>query len=386
MNQELERAILFHLQSAWRLQNYQIFDDQLKAPIIQLSDHESALGQWDGRRRVISIQRAFVQRVSWLEVIEVLKHEMAHQFVQEVLKRVEPSHGPIFREVCRARGIRGGASATIQDDPVAERLLRRINKLLALAQSDNAHEAERAAERAQALLLEHHISLGRDEEAGAQLNSSRDELSDLDTLNVCQLGPVRARRYQYEYALLNLLSEHFFISILSTSGFCVKTGKPGRAIEACGRPEDLEIASYVHDFVNNHLDLAWRAHRAQTRAKGLRARLSFSLGLVSGFREKLTRAQQERDASQGDQSKQSKQSKQGNQNSQEHALMMISKSRAARLTALRYSHVSRGSNNDWSPSREYHEGFTQGRALNLNRGVKDERASSGAPHRLTYDG
>ena len=44
----------------------------------------------------------------WQVVIEVLRHEMAHQYVDEVLRiHDESAHGPAFRKVCAERSIDG---------------------------------------------------------------------------------------------------------------------------------------------------------------------------------------------------------------------------------------------------------------------------------------
>jgi len=76
-----------------------------------------------------------------------LKHEMAHQFVHEVLGEQEAPHGPAFRATCARLGIDQRAGGLPQPAQSADqrRLLERVHKLLALAQSDNQHEAEAAA-------------------------------------------------------------------------------------------------------------------------------------------------------------------------------------------------------------------------------------------------
>lgn len=360
MNQSLERDVLFHIQSAWLNLNYQIFSDQLKQPSFKLIDGESLLGQWDGQHRVISLQRTLIMASPWLQVLEVLKHEMAHQYVQEVCQVFdEPPHGPTFQRICRERGIESAASGELIKDPHVERLLSRVNKLLALAQSDNLHEAEQAAQRAQALLTQHHI----------KLESQVDDDDLFKRMSFCQLGQPKGRHYQYEYALINLLSDHFFVSCIWVSSLWIdhskgKGGeiKEGRVVEACGRHEDLEIASYVYDFVLNHLDIAWRSYRATHKAKGLRKRLSFSLGLVRGFTAKLSESKPE--------------------SKEDRALVQVSQHRAQRYLERRYQHTQRRNVGGWTPSSDYRSGFEEGHALNLRRGVHDSGNSESGTRRL----
>ena len=351
MNQSLERDVLFHLQAAWRDLNYQIFDDQLERPMVQLIDHERTLGLWDSAKRVISLQRTLVMDSPWLEVLEVLKHEMAHQYVDEICRvHHEPPHGPTFKRVCRERGICGAASGEVTVDPQVERLLSRINKLLALAQSDNIHEAEQAAKRAQALLTQHHLKL-----------ASREDYSPLEGMRFCQLGQPKGRHYQYEYSLINLLSKHFFVSCVWVGGVSISTSKDGkikkgRVVEACGRPEDLEVASYVYDFVLNHLKIAWDAYRKAHKVSGLRQRLSFSLGLVRGFASKLDEVVPE--------------------SSGERALIQLSQQHAHKFLGLRYPHTRQRQVGGWSPSDDYHSGFETGQSLRLRRGVSQSSSNT----------
>ena len=71
-------------------------------------------------------------------LVEVLKHEMAHQFVDEVLGvHDEPDHGPVFRQVCDERGIDARAAGAPDADRARDHVLDRIAKLLALAGSPN---------------------------------------------------------------------------------------------------------------------------------------------------------------------------------------------------------------------------------------------------------
>src|SRR3954470_18843138 len=103
---ELERALVRELLAAWRQVNDAYFKDALRAPAIELVPSRAHLGRWMVATRTIEISRPLVLEQPWTVVVEVLKHEMAHQYVYEVLGEFsESAHGPAFREACRRLGI-----------------------------------------------------------------------------------------------------------------------------------------------------------------------------------------------------------------------------------------------------------------------------------------
>src|SRR6185312_6719677 len=156
----LEAALLRQLLGTWRTLNDSYFKGRLQAPTLALVDGAHKLGQWLAGERRIELQRAFVVDGAWGAVVEVLKHEMAHQFVSEALGDPDPTpHGPAFRAVCERHGIDASA-AGVPDaaaTPEADRIVSRVAKLLALAESPNVHEAELAMAEAQRLLLKHNL-------------------------------------------------------------------------------------------------------------------------------------------------------------------------------------------------------------------------------------
>lgn len=359
MSHTVEREILFHIREAWRHVNYQAFSSQMRAPMFELIDQQGILGRWCPTRRMISIQRQLVMTSPWLDVVEVLKHEMAHQYIHEICGNVdEGPHGPTFQEICRERGICAATSGKIEHSPEVERLLKKVEKLLSLAQSDNAHEAEVAAQRARELLARHHIALNQVDEESERW----DHLGS--SMNYMQLGEPKGRWYQYEYALVNLLTQHFFVSAVWVTAFDVKQLKSGRVAELCGRAEDLEIASYVYDFINTHLDFAWKTYRRQRGAKGIKTRLSFSLGLIQGFSTQLTREDTRLEP-------------------EERALVLKSSARAERFLEARHQHLRSRSSSGWSPSQDYFKGFEEGEQLRLRRGVHSQ-GQSHTPAQLSY--
>src|SRR5258706_12604080 len=112
LSAELERAAQRALRYAYDDANHTFFKKLLRPPIFAFTDAGARLGRWLGSERTLEISRPLLTQQSWGIVIEVLKHEMAHQFVDEVLGLGdEVAHGPAFRQVCEERGIDPSATA-----------------------------------------------------------------------------------------------------------------------------------------------------------------------------------------------------------------------------------------------------------------------------------
>jgi hypothetical protein len=159
---ELEAALVRELRRTYEKLNERRFAKKLKPAVLVLVDTERRVGQWLRNTRRLELSRKLVLEKPWLEVIGVLEHEMAHQFVDEVLAAShEPAHGPTFQRVCAERGIDAKATGELVAsdgvDSEDARALDRIRKLLALAGSDNQNEAEIAMRRAHELMLRHNI-------------------------------------------------------------------------------------------------------------------------------------------------------------------------------------------------------------------------------------
>src|SRR5262245_43037033 len=103
---ELEAALLRALWDHYDYENRARFRKQLRRPVMVLSDAASRLGRWVSATRTLEVSRALVLERPWLEVTSVLEHEMAHQYVDEVLGvHDETAHGETFRKVCAERAI-----------------------------------------------------------------------------------------------------------------------------------------------------------------------------------------------------------------------------------------------------------------------------------------
>lgn len=291
LSAELEAALVRELRGRYDWENLQRFGGRLAAPVIVLSDSVMHLGRWHGATRSLEISRTLVLARPWLEVVSVLEHEMAHQFVDEVLRvSGETAHGETFRRVCAERGIdaRAAGAATPAapaehthsapgGDPGADRILDRIRKLLALAGSPNQHEAEIAMRKAHELMLRHNI------EATAARNATRTERS----YEVRHLGDPRKRGTRVESEVAGLLSEFFFVKVIRVPVYLPQLARSGMVYEIAGTRPNVEMASHVHAFLLATAERLWNENRHDARVRNGRDRLAYQSGVVGGFREKL---------------------------------------------------------------------------------------------------
>jgi hypothetical protein len=284
---ELEAALLRELTSTYRDLNDGHFRGRLTAATITLSEAASRLGAWKRETRTIELSRALVLAEPWGVVVEVLKHEMAHQYVHEVLRIVdEPAHGPAFRELCERLGIDAAAvglpaAGAGGGDEAARRTLSRIAKLLALAESPNVHEAQAAMAEAQRLMLKHNL-----------------EVAPRSGYGFRHLGEPTGRLSPADRLLASLLGEHFFVEVIYVPVWRPREGKRGTVLEICGTPENLELAAYVFAFLQHTAERLWREYRRARKLRGNGERRTFLAGVMLGFRDKLA-AQQVAHAAEG---------------------------------------------------------------------------------------
>ena len=257
--------------------NLTFFKGALRRPQLRLSDASARLGQWDGGLRSIELSRALILQRPWGEVVEVLKHEVAHQFVDECLAVDEPPHGPTFRGICERLGIHGSPQLATDEaggEPAAEdRIVTKIRKLLALADSPNQHEAENAASLAQKLMLRFNVEV--------------DALPARPDFGFRQVGVASGRIFEHQRRVAVILGEHFFVEAIWVPAYRPREGKRGSVLEICGSRPNLAMAAYVHDFLHATAERLWKAYRRERGIASNRDRRTFLAGVMEGFEGKL---------------------------------------------------------------------------------------------------
>lgn len=274
----LEAALIRELRRYYAMENELRFGKRLIQAVLALSDSPRRLGQWVRTTRTLELSRTLVLQRPWLEVTSVLEHEMAHQYVDEVLGVTdETAHGETFRKVCEERGIDARAAGTPvpSDGPDGDRVLARIRKLLALAGSDNQHEAEAAMKRAHELMLRHnveHVPTGYE---------------------VRHLGDAHKRGSRVESDVVSLLSECFFVKVIRVPVYLAREGKHGNVYEIAGTHANVEMAAHVYAFLLATCDRLWRENRGDARVRSGRDRMAYQSGVVRGFRDKIVEGRKE---------------------------------------------------------------------------------------------
>ncbi len=346
---ELERQLVRELSKAYRDANSTYFKDALRSPVLELVATEAFLGRWSSEHRRLSLSRSLVVERPWGSVIEVLKHEMAHQYVDEVLgARDEAPHGKAFRDVCARMGIDAAATGLPDarlDNPLAHNpVVDKVARLLALTSSPNQHEAEAAAVAARRLMARYNL-----------------EPQDADPSRAgytfIHKGRVTGRVEEHERVLAMILGKHYFVEVIWVPSYRASEGKRGSVLEVCGTNENVAIASYVFDFLARTADELWDKHRKATNERSNRDRRTFLAGVMTGFLEKL---KSDEAAARGE------------------GLVWVGSKEVSAFLRKRHPYVRHIRHGGRSRSEAFDEGRNAGRNIVIRKGVE----SHGGPPRL----
>lgn len=273
----LEAALVREIQAAWRHVNETYFRGAMTAPTLEIVGTRTILGRWIAATRTLEVSRPLVVAQPWGTVVEVLKHEMAHQYVQEVLgESSQAPHGPAFRDVCARLGIDARASGLPEPKSAhfEDKIVQRIARLLALAESPNRNEAEAAMAAAQRLILKHNL------DAGAHVSRG---------YAFVQLGGATGRVGEHERLVAMILGKHFFVEAIWVPAYRPLEGKRGSLLEICGSRPNLATAEYVHGFLHQTAERAWLDHKRSRSITSNRERRAYLAGVMTGFADKLAR-------------------------------------------------------------------------------------------------
>ena len=264
----------------------------MRPAALTLFDSELRWGQWNPLVRTISISRRLIENHSWFQVISILKHEMAHQYLDESVSYQDHGHAPHgekFYWACQKVGVPeeyAKASIDLQSTNLnsqeagsenTERMMDKVRKLLSLASSNNEHEALLAMNKVREIYAKYNL----------------DETGPSNRKNFIHLVvPLRKKRIEaHESRTIGILVGHFFVQVITMKLFDPFLGTSLSAFEIVGSRENALMAEYVYHFLIKQVEQLL-AKAAKERSLTRIQRKSFRLGILSGFAQKLTDVEQ----------------------------------------------------------------------------------------------
>ena len=278
---------------------------------------------------------------------DIVRHEIAHYITfMNYGDWVEP-HGTHFKAFCQQMGWSQEVQrATICFDeslslPGEEEnsVLRKVQKLMALATSTNPHEAESAMIKSQQLLLKHNLALKN--------------VVDADDEKVFLKRIMEQKKEDAKMRAIARILETFFVSTIYSR-------KEGAVfLEIIGSATNVEIAGYVATILEHKLDEMWEETKKRLPGlKGVVAKNSFFLGVARGYCDKIHFLK-----------------KQYDQNTS-HALILIEKQLKDAVDMV-YQRLRKGSSRARYCPHSSSLGELAGRDLNINPAVNNYAKNSG---------
>jgi len=281
------------LTKLWTVRLYDDYKDilywhriKMETPIIRIVDYKTFWGRWNPEQNTIEISRTLITSYPWHVVLDVLKHEMAHKYVSAFYKDAD-RHGPYFKKACDSLGVpewARSASGTLENnnaidwrndtilDTTEDRMLQRIEKLLALAESANEHEASLAMQRVQEIYARYNVDRIKDKRPAKMVYSTI-------TRGLKKISAAEAK-------IFSILHEFFFVEVIYLDSFNAAKGQSIKAVEILGTRENILTSEYIYHFLWNHLELLWQEFKKSHRVSSKEKR-SYQLGLLNGFSTKL---------------------------------------------------------------------------------------------------
>ena len=185
---------------------------KLNKPLIVIDDLTSTWGTWNHQAKIITISSSLISNYSWDIVLNILKHEMAHQIVSDLFLAKE-IHGILFQKACDLIGLpkEFRKSTLNMDNKLShwknssfayedQNILRKVEKLLSLAQSENENESLLAMEKVQEIYTKYNIK---------RIKDNLD--SDYFTLLINFKKKTVPSTYIY---ISSLIQNHYFVNII----------------------------------------------------------------------------------------------------------------------------------------------------------------------------
>jgi Protein of unknown function (DUF2786) len=277
----------------------------------------------------------------------IIRHELAHYLCCISFGKNIQSHGREFKlfcqqnnwgeEVSKATICLVGESEVFVVEESA--VLRKVQKLMALAESSNKNEAEQAMIKSQQLLLKYNLE-------SQYLNGQDNEKIFLKRI-------LKQKKLDAKLRSIAKILETFFVNVVfNRTGGCIY-------LEILGTSVNIEIAEYVATYLQNELDVLWDQAQQRANLKGMIAKNSFFIGISIGYCNKINALKREYS------------------NEISNSLMILEK-KLIDAKAMVYRRLSKARSSGSYCEESSAVGEFMGRKLNINTGINNGSKKSDA--------
>lgn len=254
------------------------FYDQRKEasyPIkVVVYNNKSMLGYFDPNFYELGFHECLMH-TSRQQLHNLIRHEVAHYITFILYGGGIQPHAAEFRTVCRQMGWGEEVylATTILDGPgngaVIEEssVLRKVQKLMALAGSSNQNEAEQAMIKSQQLLLKHNME-------STYIGGEDGEKLFLKRI-------MKQKKENAKMRAIAQILETFFVSVVYSRN------EEAVYLEILGSAVNIEIAEYVAGVLDHEFEKLWGQAQRVFHLKGKIAKNSFFLGIARGYCNKI---------------------------------------------------------------------------------------------------
>jgi predicted SprT family Zn-dependent metalloprotease len=225
------------------------------------------LGSYHAKDKTIQLSEKLITSKQE-RIDQVLLHELAHHFQRCKYGDQGHSHGAGFKEMCGYLGIPARAveqeleSSNESLSPTREeKILRQVEKLFALGESPNEEEARSAIAKANELLQKYNL-----------------EFVGKDTDTIVQKTVYRGKTRASIISAISYLCKELF-NVHPVWG---RFGDP-ISLEFNGTEENVEVASYVFEFVEREVERFYKRARKEHGLSGRTAKINYIEGLLNEY-------------------------------------------------------------------------------------------------------
>ncbi|KAB8033392.1 DUF2786 domain-containing protein [Fluviispira multicolorata] len=286
------------LRTRWTLQLYKEYGNicyqygvYLKKPLILIEDLKNTWGNWNSHSKIITLSILLIEEYPWDVVIGVLKHEIAHQIVTDIFCSND-KHGSDFQRACEMIGVsKEFCKCTLDIENKIlhfrnekncnedENVLRKLEKLLNLAQSANENEALLAMEKVQDLYSKYNVK-----------RIQEGQKSEYYSLVVNFNKKKAPSTYVY---IASLLQQHYFVNVIFSDLYDPLADESFKTLEILGTRHNVLMAEYVFYFLIERIESLWKNYQKEKNVTG-RHKMSYQKGLLVGFQDKLNLLQKDK--------------------------------------------------------------------------------------------